>query len=174
MVNDYLLELGFVASPLDSCFYRRHDAILMLFCDDMRIGASTSVLKSLHQALFTKFGGTTASGTRFLGMDTYYDKANGLLKISMETYIDSTMARFDNFDLSAGVSFRELVGCLLWVTLCVMGPELLRVKDLARLCNSYTPDDYVQALKVLRRVSARKYQGLFFRRGSAGKELIPS
>jgi hypothetical protein len=107
-------------------------------------------------------------------MDTYYDRANGLLKISMETYIDSTVARFENFDLSSGVPFRELVGCLLWVTLCVMGPELLRVKDLARLCNSYTPEDYTRALKVLRRVSARKYQGLIFRRGSAGKELIPS
>ena len=174
MVNEYLLELGFVASPLDSCFYRRHDAILILFCDDMRIGASTSVLQSLHQSLFAKFGVTTASGTRFLGMDTYYDKANGLLKISMETYIDSTVARFENFDLSAGVPFRELVGCLLWVTLCVMGPELLRVKDLARLCNSYTPDDYAKALKVLARVSVRKFQGLVFRRESAGRELIPS
>jgi hypothetical protein len=107
-------------------------------------------------------------------MDTYYDLANGVLKISMETYIDSTVARFDNFDLSAGVPFRELVGCLVWVTLCVMGPELLRVKDLARLCNSYTLDDYAQALKVLRRVSDRKHQGLVFHRGSADKELIPS
>jgi hypothetical protein len=46
LVNDFLLELGFVASPLDSCFYRRHDAVLILFCDDMRIGASKSVLDS--------------------------------------------------------------------------------------------------------------------------------
>jgi hypothetical protein len=174
MVNAFLLELGFVASPLDSCFYRRHDAVLILFCDDMRIGASKAVLVSLHRALFMKFGVTTAPGNRFLGMDTHYDCVKGILKISMETYITSTVERFENFDLSAGVPFRELVGCLLWVTLCVMGPELLRVKDLARLCNSYTPADYTQALKVLRRVSDRKQHGLLFHRGSAGRELVPS
>ncbi len=174
LINEFLLALGFVASPLDSCFYKRHDAVIILFCDDLRIGASKEVLSSLHQSLFEKFGVTTASGNRFLGMDTFYDFKEGMLKISMETYIDQTVERFENFDLSAGVPFRELVGCLLWVTLCVMGPELLRVKDLARRCNSYTPDDYKQALKVLYRVSDRKHHGLVFTRGFAGKELIPS
>jgi hypothetical protein len=174
VINQFLLELGFVASPLDNCFYKRHDSVLILFCDDLRIGAPDHVLASLHQSLFEKFGVTTASGSRFLGMDTFYDLPKGLLKISMETYIDQTVERFEVFDLSAGVPFRELVGCLLWVTLCVMGPELLRVKDLARRCNSYTPDDYKQALKVLRRVSDRKTHGLVFIRGSAGKELIPA
>jgi hypothetical protein len=48
------------------------------------------------------------------------------------------------------------------------------VKDLARRCNSYTPEDYKQALKVLRRVSDRKQHGLVFFRDSAGKEIIPS
>jgi hypothetical protein len=174
MVNDFLLELGFAASPLDQCFYKRHDAVLILYCDDLRIGASPSVLFSLHQALFDKFGVTTAPGTRFLGMDTHYDLEKGMLKISMETYITMMVERFEQFDLSAGVPFRELVGSLLWVTLCVMGPELLRVKDLARRCNSYTPDDYKQALKVMHRVSDRKNHGLIFSRGSAGKEVVPS
>jgi hypothetical protein len=175
LINEFLLEFGFVASPLDNCFYKRHDSVLILFCDDLRIiGAPTQVLESLHHSLFEKFGVTPASGSRFLGMDTYYDLPKGLLKISMETYIDQTVERFENFDLSAGVPFRELVGCLLWVTLCVMGPELLRVKDLARRCNSYTPDDYKQALKVLGRVSDRKHHGLVFNRGSARKELVPA
>jgi hypothetical protein len=43
-----------------------------------------------------------------------------------------------------------LIGCLLWVTLCVMGPELLRVKDLARRSNRYEVEDYQDALAVLR------------------------
>jgi hypothetical protein len=174
MINEFLLELGFEASPLDQCFYKRKDAVLILFCDDLRIGAPPDVLLAFHCALFEKFGVTTASGSRFLGMDTHYDLEKGMLKISMETYIDMTVERFEGFDLSAGVPFRELVGCLLWVTLCVMGPELLRVKDLARRCNSYTPEDYKQALKVLRRVSDRKQHGLVFFRDSAGKEIIPS
>jgi hypothetical protein len=73
MMNTFLLSLGFKPSPLDSCFYRRSDAILVLYCDDLRIGASQEVLASFHAALKEKFGITTAPGDRFLGMDTSYD-----------------------------------------------------------------------------------------------------
>ncbi len=52
------------------------------------------------------------------------------------------MQRFIDFDLSKGIPYRELVGSLLWIVLCVMGTELPRVKDLARRSNEYTIDDY--------------------------------
>jgi hypothetical protein len=85
--------------------------MIILFCDDLRIGASPAVLQSPHTALFDKFGVTTASSNRFLGMDTVYDLINGHLKISMETYI--SMERFSNFDLTREIPYREIVGCLL-------------------------------------------------------------
>ncbi len=66
------------------------------------------------------------------------------------------------------------MGCLLWVTLNVMGPELLRVKDLARLSNSYGEDDYNMALKVLQRTYVRRHHGIVIFRHAAGKEIIPS
>jgi hypothetical protein len=72
MMNQFLLELGFHASPLDACFYRRSDALLILYCDDLRIGATSDVLSSLHAALLARFDVTTAPGSRFLGMDTSY------------------------------------------------------------------------------------------------------
>ena len=100
MINVFLLSLGFEPSSLDSCFYRRSDAVLILYCDDLRIGASSEVLVSLHAALKDKFGITTAPGDRFLGMDTAYDHKLGILKLSMTSYIQSTMERFKNFDLS--------------------------------------------------------------------------
>jgi hypothetical protein len=103
-------------------------------------------LASLQAAFFAKFAITTAPGDRFLGMDTVYQRDLGYLKLSMTTYIDSTVARFEDFDLSCGFPFRELVGCLLWITLCVLGPELLRVKDLARRSNSFTSSDYQDGL----------------------------
>jgi hypothetical protein len=174
LMNEFILELGFVASVLDKCLYRRKDAILILFCDDLRIGASDSVLESLHQAFYDKFGITTASGTRFLGMDTCYQREKGLLKLSMESYIANTMERFQAFDVSRGYPYREIVGCLLWISLCVMGPELLRVKDLARRSNDYKASDYREALKVLKRVHARKEHGIVITRGAVGQELIPS
>jgi hypothetical protein len=55
-----------------------------------------------------------------------------------------------------------------------MGPELLRVKDLARRSNDYTEADYRAALKVLKRINARKYHGIVISRGGAGRELVPA
>jgi hypothetical protein len=121
-MNSFLLELGFVPSPLDSCFYRREDALLILYCDDLRIGASKEVLASLHAAFIAKFEVTTAPGTRFLGMDTAYDQASGILKLSMTTYIDTTVAHFDSFDLSQGYPYRELAGCLRPGVIAGQGP----------------------------------------------------
>jgi hypothetical protein len=174
MINTFILELGFVASPMDSCLYKQSDAILILYCDDLRIGASSTVLASLQAAFFAKFAITTAPGDRFLGMDTVYRRDLGYLNFSMTTYIDSTVARFKEFDLSCGVPFRELVGCLLWITLCVLGPELLRVKDLARRSNAFTSSDYQDGLKVLQRISERKLHGIVIYRNAAASEILPA
>jgi hypothetical protein len=174
MMNSFILSLGFHPSPLDNCFYKRSDAVLILYCDDLRIGASPEVLASLHASLSEKFSVTTAPGDRFLGMDTHYDPNLGTLKLSMKSYVENTMERFANFDLSQGYPYRELVGCLLWITLSVMGPELLRVKDLARLSNCFREVEYLAALKVLKRIYVRRYHGIVIYRHAAGKEIIPS
>lgn len=54
-----------------------------------------------------------------------------------------------------------------------MGPELLRTKDLARLSNSYTEENYNAALKVLKRIYVRRQHGIVITRHAAGKELVP-
>jgi hypothetical protein len=174
MIDSFLKELGFSPSPMDPCLYKRADALIILFCDDLRVAAVPHVLSQIHSALYEKFQITTSDGTRFLGMDTTYDLERGCLKIHMETYIQSVHERFHSFDVSQGVPFREIVGCLLWVSLCVMGTELLRVKDLARKSNDYTPEDYKRALKVLDRIYERRTHGLVILRGGAGTELVPS
>jgi hypothetical protein len=190
MLNSFLLEIGFVASPLDPCFYRRpiklhsasqsiefsarSDAILILHVDDMRVAAEPLVLESIHNLLFQKFEITISDSGRFLGMDTSYDLVNGVLRMQMTTYIKGTVERFQNFNLAQGVPYRELVGSLMWIVLCIMGPELLRVKDLARRSNHFTPQDYQDALQVLHRIDERKDCGIIYRRGAAGKERIPS
>ncbi len=58
--------------------------------------------------------------------------------------------------------------------MCVMGPELLRVKDLAKRSNTYGMEDYQDALKVLDRIVQSKHNEILFRRGGAHKEFIPS
>ncbi len=105
-------------------------------------------------------------------MDTSYAFESGVLKLSMTSYIVMTQERFLSFDLSQGFPFRELVGCLLWITLCVMGPELLRVKDLARRSNSYTELYYRNGLKVLQRIYDRREHGMLFTGMLRGKKLF--
>jgi hypothetical protein len=159
---------------MDPCFYKRHDALIIVHVDDMRVSALPDVLLQLHTALFHRFKITTSDGSRFLGMDVTYDRPQGLLKMSMQTYIQSTMDRFLAFDTTLGCPYREIVGCLLWIVLCVVGPELVRVKDLARRSNHTTPLDYQAALKVLKRLWKRRDVAIIFLRGSAGNEWVPS
>ncbi len=66
------------------------------------------------------------------------------------------------------------MGCLLWIFLNIIGPELLRVKDLAKRSNDYTATDYADALKVLNRIFDRRHYGIIFRRGGAGCEYVPA
>jgi hypothetical protein len=139
----------------------------------MRVTAPADVLHQLHAALYGHFQITTSDGSRFWGMDTAYDLSAGVLTMGMTTYIQLTLERFLNFDVTRGCPYREIVGCLLWIVLCVVGPELLRVKDLARRSNSPTNDDYFLAVKVLKRIAKRQDAVIQFRRSSAGRELIP-
>jgi hypothetical protein len=174
LINGFLLGLGFSPSPMDPCLYKRDDAIIILFCDDLRVAGLPGTVAKIKAALFEEFQITTSDGTRFLGMDTVYDQENGHLKLHMATYITQTYERFKDFDITRGVPFRELVGCMLWICLCVMGPELLRVKDLARRSNSYDDNDYKDAMKVLNRIYEKRHQGIIFLRGGAGQEITPT
>jgi hypothetical protein len=128
LIHTFLLEIGFISSDMDPCFYRRpiasternepcSDAIIILHVDDMRVAAPALVLADIHSKLFAKFQITTSDTGRFLGMDSEYDLNKGVLRMHMETYIISTMERFEKFDLSMGIPFREIVGSLLWIVI---------------------------------------------------------
>jgi hypothetical protein len=51
-----------------------------------------------------------------------------------------------------------------------MGPELLRVKNLARKSNSFGEMDYLKGLKVLQRIFERREHGIVIYRHAAGKK----
>jgi hypothetical protein len=187
LLDTFLKSLGFISSYFDPCFYRRpilanqhdatlaqSDALIILHVDDMRVAAYPDVLKDIHDRLFNEFQITTSDTGRFLGMDASYDLDKGVLVMHMATYIESTVTRFKNFDTTVGEPYRELVGCLLWIVLNIIGPELLRVKDLAKRSNDFSSDDYAEALKVLNRISDRRHYGITYKRGGAGREYVPA
>ena len=175
-LSKFFMDLGFVASDLDKCFFKRWEAdgslsLMILHVDDFRLGATTMVLDELYTLLFAKWQVTTCSGLRFLGMDVCYDRNAGFLKLSMETYIRETITRFEDVDTSLGYPFRELVGCLMWISCCVFGTVLMRVKSLARNCNNFGAEEYAEALKVLHTLDPTV--GIIFRRGAAYCERVP-
>jgi hypothetical protein len=102
LLNGFLLTLGFESSTFDACFYKRHDALVIVHVDDMRVTAPADVLHQLHAALYGHFQITTSDGSRFLGMDTAYDLSAGVLTMGMTTYIQLTLERFLNFDVTRG------------------------------------------------------------------------
>jgi hypothetical protein len=174
LLNGFLLSLGFVSSTFDACFYKRNDALIIVHVDDMRCAGTPDAVIAIHAALLQRFNITTGDGTRFLGMDTRYDLTAGTLSMGMQTYIQSAMDRFDQFDLTLGYPYREIVGCLLWIVMCVVGPDLVRVKDLARRCNNPSPLDYQDAFNVLKRIYKRRGAAILFKKGYAGREIIPA
>ncbi len=128
----------------------------------MRVSAPPDVLTAIHAALYDRFQITTSDGSRFLGMNVSYNRDEGLLTMGMPTYIQATLDRFVNFDITRGIPYREIVGCLLWIVLCVHGPELVRVKDLARRSNDPSPLDYQAALKFLKRLWKRRTVAIIY------------
>ncbi len=174
LLNGFLVSLGFVSSTMDACFYRRDDALIIVHVDDMRCSGSFDTVTAIHAALHERFKITTSDASRVLGMDTRYDLNAGVLSMGMDTYIQATMDRFSNFDLTLGCPYREIVGCLLWIVLCVNGPDLVRVKDLAKRCNAPSLSDYADAMKVLKRIYKRRGVAILFKRGYAGREWVPA
>jgi hypothetical protein len=175
-LSKFFMDLGFVASDLDKCFFKRLEedgslSLMILHVDDFRLGATTKIQDELYKLLFDKWQVTTCSGLRFLGMDVYYDRDAGYLKLSMETYIRETITRFADVDTSLGYPFRELTGCLMWISCCVFGTVLMRVKSLARNCNNFGAEEYAEALKVLHTLDPTV--GIIFRRGAAYCERVP-
>ena len=174
-LQTFFTELGFTCSDLDQCFFKRHEAdgsltLLIIHVDDFRLGGTKKILDELYTLLFKTWKVTTCSGKRFLGIDVEYRQAEGWLKFSMTTYIAETIARFQEADTSAGFPYRELVGCLLWIA-NVQGTVMMRIKDLARHCNSFGAVEYAAALRVLFRLDPK--MGIIFRKGGAYREAVP-
>ncbi len=67
LLNDFLHKLGFIASPMDPCCYRRQcspgsdptgprsDATIILHVDDMRVATHPDALQDFHDELFQEF-----------------------------------------------------------------------------------------------------------------------
>jgi hypothetical protein len=172
-LDTFLRGLGFETGALDPCLFlpEARQGTCLLHDDHFTLRRPPAVLKEIKDALFKEYAITSADGARFLGMDVHYDLPKDVLTFSMGTYIKSTL---DSFEKSEPSTYLELVGCLLWIVLCVRGPELPRVKDLAQRSNFFTPADFKDGMDVLHRLNKEPDLGIIFRRGGARKERIPS
>ena len=177
--NAFLVKIGFESEARDPCFFRRYEpstglySLIISHVDDSRVGATPVILQEIYKALFEEFQVTVCDGTKFLGMDTVYDRESGYAKLHMQSYVNEMVARFESVDTTAGYPVREITGCLVWTVCCVHGGDLMRVKELARNCNDFGPVEYAVGLDLMYRLQKRGDKGIIFRRNCAGKEFVP-
>jgi hypothetical protein len=113
------------------------------------------------------------SGKMFVGYDIDYNLTLGYVKISFDSYITRMLERFANVDLSKGAPFRELIGCLIWVTGNLHAQELIRVKTHGAHLNNFTEVEYDHAIQSMHIIAALAPYGIVYRRGGADKVCIP-
>ncbi len=62
LIDGFLQRLGFSPSPMDPCLYKRSDALIILFCDDLRVAGLPKIVLEIKAALYKEFQITTSDG----------------------------------------------------------------------------------------------------------------
>ena len=107
--NKAIKEFGFVRSEEEPCVYKkvsgRNVAFIVLYVDDILIiGDSIPLLESVKAWLCKCFSMKDLGEAQFiLGIKIYRDRANRLIGLSQDTYIDKVLQRFDMIDSKKGL-----------------------------------------------------------------------
>ena len=152
-VRSFLESLGFIMDPNAVCHFRKFlDADrtsfvqMALVVDDYALSGPEEAAVHHHSCMVQKFNATTEAGKMFVGYDIEYNLTAKFVKISFKSYITRMLERFADVDLSKGAPMRELIGCLIWCTQNLHGPEMIRVKSHGPRLNDFTTNDYDDVL----------------------------
>lgn len=146
-LHDYLIENGFMQSPVDHCVYtrktRKDKVIMIIWVDDIITAASDeSDLKTVKGMLTVKFKMKDMGKLKhFLGTD--FEQTKDCVKMSQERYVENILERFQMQDCKPRSTpceqklnynddaekmnnvrmYREAVGSLIYLTSCTR-PDL--------------------------------------------------
>ena len=169
-------------------------SLIDVHVDDMLIATSSSadtafILEGLGQLFkYRKVGG--GNSYCFIGQEIERDRSNRSINITQQRYIGDLAQRFGQIGTkgkqlplapgtiiskaeegeelldTARYPYNELVGCLLYVSVCTRPDISFAVNRLARYMQAPTPRHWKQAINVLRYLISTKNEGLHFGGGS--------
>ncbi|KAK7576778.1 hypothetical protein V9T40_013064 [Parthenolecanium corni] len=154
---------GFTRSKFDHCLYFKHnnsDSIFVLiYVDDLLIASSSENLISDFKINISKTFDIVdlKEAERFLGMSIEYDRNNNVMTISQKELILKIIKRFNLTDANpiqtpmekdlhllpseennVNLPYRELLGCLLYISICSRPDISFSVNYLSRFMNSFS------------------------------------
>ena len=189
-------KLGFVRSKRDYCLYVRYqdgdEVYIILYVDDLLIaGRSLSTIKMLKKKLASVFAMTDCGELRhFLGMRIDYNRSGGTLKLSQGSNIEKVLQRFGMTECNptrtpmekglqlprggstAGEPYRELLGSLMYVMLCVRPDVCYSVGYLGRFQQDSSTVHWNALKRAIRYLSSTKLSGLHYRRNAKAEPLV--
>lgn len=196
-INSYLLELGFVRSENDFCLYSKtyenEKVYLLIYVDDIILaGPNLQCINKVKEKLMYRFKMKDKGNLKnFLGLEVFYDRENGILKISQIKYIKALLKRFNMEECKTSSipidsklkldfctdknnntrkPFRELVGCLMYLSLGTRPDIRYALSYFSRFQDRATDETWFYLKRVLRYLRGTDKMGLEYRRGT-NKEL---
>lgn len=192
-LHSFLIDNGFVQSKYDFCLYISSDVFLLIYVDDMILMSKSEInLNKAHEILKIEFN------VKDLGeVNTYLGlcivRTTETISINQESAIDRILEKFNmtdckgvetpmetNFDkdstenevITLDMPYRELVGCLLYLSTSSRPDICFAVSVLSRFLDRPTISLWKAAKRVLRYLKQTKSKSLIYKRDSSRCCLI--
>ena len=188
--DDFLQKFGLTRSKNDPCLYTSDDLLVVLYVDDGLIAARTADAgDKLVTAMSSAFEATTSSANYYLGIQIKRSADRQLIKIHQSSYIKGLLKKFGmtdchpiftpaegnvtlrpNQEQSVDVSFRQLIGGLMFLTVFTRPDIAFAVHRLSQYLDNLSTDHWQAAKRVLRYLKGTQDVGINF----DGNALCPN
>ena len=114
--NDTITSFGFKENIVDRCIYLKVSGskfiFLILYADDILLASSDlSLLHTTKKFLYENFEmKDMGEATYMIGIEIFYDRSRGLLRLSLNWYIETILERFGMENCSASVAPIQKMG----------------------------------------------------------------
>lgn len=174
--NSFMIRLGFIRCVSDRCLYIKSDhgikCYILLYVDDLLIVCSdVNMIKTIKQLISKEFEMTDVGEVdTFLGMHIQRNKSSGTIAMSQAQYLKRVLEKFGMSDcrgittpletnldlrkvesgLDPDIPYRELIGCLIYVTLTTRPDLCASTNYFSRFQACYTEEHFNYAKRILR------------------------
>ena len=194
VLNSFLLENGFVQSPVDNCVYIKHVGsgflAMLVWVDDIIIAASNMLLMSEAKRMLNERFHMNDLGVLSYFLGIHFEQGNGFVKMNQKGYITKVLERFEmsnckprstpseqklEFDgetLMDPRRYREAVGSLVYAITCTRPDICWVVTKLSQFLAAPMKGHWIALKHVLRYLKRTLDSELCYRKCDDGLTLI--